>query len=77
MAADKPINLRRARKARQRAEARAQADTNAAAHGVPRAVRDLADARRSLELGRHEGHRRADPKAAPKAAARDAAKPDD
>lgn len=39
------VNLRRARKAKARAEKSAQADANRARHGVAKPVRDLAKAR--------------------------------
>jgi len=43
--ADNVINLRQRRKAKARAERRAEADRNAAAHGVPAAVTELSRAR--------------------------------
>jgi hypothetical protein len=39
------VNLRRARKAKARASAAAQADTNRATHGVRKSVRELTKAR--------------------------------
>lgn len=45
MPADKPINLRLARKRKARETARAAGDANAAAHGVPKPIRALAEAR--------------------------------
>ena len=56
--ADKPINLRRARKDRDRAARRAEADANAVAHGLPKAVRDLEAARRAQAAARLDAHRR-------------------
>ena len=58
------VNLRRARKERNRAAARAAADANAAVHGVPKAARRLAEARRekadrALDAARREGDGRA------------------
>ena len=40
-----PINLNKARKARAKVEAKAQAAQNRAVHGLPKAVRDLSAAR--------------------------------
>ena len=40
-----PINLNKARKARAKLEAKAKAAENRVAHGLPKAVRDLAAAR--------------------------------
>ncbi len=40
---DKPINLRQARKARDKADARGKADANAALHGRPKALRRVED----------------------------------
>ena len=48
------INLRRARKAKARAEKAKGAEANRAAHGVPKALRKLEDARRKNELSRLE-----------------------
>ncbi len=55
----KLVNLRRARKARAREEARSQADANAVRHGTPRTLRDLAEARAAKAERDLEGHRRA------------------
>lgn len=52
------INLNRARKEKARRAARAKADANAALHGIPKAERGLADARRAVDAARHEAHRR-------------------
>lgn len=41
----KVVNLRQARKRKARDAARAEGDRNAAAHGIPKAARDLARAR--------------------------------
>lgn len=56
--APKIVNLRRARKARARAETRAAADANAARHGTPKPARDLAEARRAKAERELDGHRR-------------------
>ena len=56
----KPVNLRHARKHKARAEARTEADANAARHGEARPVRSLREAREDLEARRLEGHRRDD-----------------
>ena len=44
------VNLRRARKARTRAEKEREADANRARHGTPKAARDLAEARTEKAL---------------------------
>ena len=41
----KPVNLNRFKKQKARTEKSARADQNAALHGLPKAVRDLAKAR--------------------------------
>ncbi|MBV9993162.1 MAG: DUF4169 family protein [Alphaproteobacteria bacterium] len=51
------VNLRRARKARGRAEKEREAEANRAKHGTPKSARDLAEARaqkaaRDLEAGK-------------------------
>lgn len=60
--ADKPSadihNLRHARRARQRAEAQAAADANRAKHGVSRAARSLADARKAKAARDLDAHKR-------------------
>ncbi|MGF1503068.1 MAG: DUF4169 family protein [Paracoccaceae bacterium] len=63
--ADAPINLRRARKARDRAAARAEADANALRHGIAKPTRDLADARRAKAARDLDGHLRPIPEAGP------------
>ncbi|MEQ8435497.1 MAG: DUF4169 family protein [Oceanicaulis sp.] len=54
----KPINLRQARKRKARAEKDKQADANRIAHGAPKAVRDLAAARREKLVRTVDGHKR-------------------
>lgn len=54
----KPINLRQARKRKARADKDKQAQTNRVAHGTPKAVRDLAAARRGQHARRVDGHKR-------------------
>lgn len=54
------INLRRARKAKARAGEAARADANRIHHGLPKAERALAAARRDLDAARLEGARRTD-----------------
>lgn len=51
------INLRRARKARLRADEAAKADDNRIAFGRPKKTRTLQQKRKVLEADRHEGHR--------------------
>jgi hypothetical protein len=48
------INLRRARKAKAKAEKDKAAEANRVAHGTPKALRTLAEARREKELSRLE-----------------------
>jgi hypothetical protein len=48
------LNLRRARKAKARAEKDRAADANRIAHGTPKALRKLEAARREKELSRLE-----------------------
>jgi hypothetical protein len=48
------INLRRARKAKARAEKDKAADANRIAHGTPKSLRKLEEARREKELSRLE-----------------------
>ena len=57
----KPINLRQARKRKARAEKDKQADANRIAHGTPKAVRDLAAARREKLARTVDGHKRETP----------------
>lgn len=52
------VNLRQARKARQRADRRAAADANAAKHGQTKADRDLAQARADKARADLDAHRR-------------------
>jgi len=52
------VNLRRARKAKARAEAETQAAANRAAFGRTKSEKTLRDAQDALALRRHEGHRR-------------------
>ncbi len=52
------INLRQARKARDRAAREAQAEENRAKSGRPKADRTLAAAKDELARRRHEAHRR-------------------
>lgn len=54
------VNLRRARKARDRASAEAQAAQNRIAFGRTKAERKLSDAEKTLAERRLEGHRLAD-----------------
>ncbi|GJD56351.1 DUF4169 family protein [Methylobacterium dankookense] len=51
------INLRQARKARERAAKEAQAAENRVAFGRPKKARTLQEKRKVLEETRHEGHR--------------------
>ncbi|WP_342164292.1 DUF4169 family protein [Methylobacterium sp. SD21] len=55
------INLRQVRKARARAEADAQAETNRIAFGTPKKTKTLQQKRKALEETRHEGHRLEEP----------------
>ncbi|MFN3641446.1 MAG: DUF4169 family protein [Gemmobacter sp.] len=52
------VNLRAVRKTRARAEARRQADANAALHGRTRAQRAAEEAERITAARRLDGHRR-------------------
>ncbi|MEM1150210.1 MAG: DUF4169 family protein [Pseudomonadota bacterium] len=56
--ADKPINLRRARKVQARKAARADAEAKARVHGQSKAVQSLEAARRAKAAAALEGHRR-------------------
>jgi Domain of unknown function (DUF4169) len=66
------VNLRRARKAKGRAEKDKQAEVNRVLHGTPKAVRNLAEVRKDkankalsghrLEKGRSVGESRSDQK---------------
>ena len=51
------INLRQARKAKARVQKAAEAAGNRVAFGAPKKAKTLAEARRSIEVARHEGHR--------------------
>ena len=52
------VNLRQARKARDRARKRAEADENAARHGLSRAAKSLAEARAEKARAALDAHRR-------------------
>ena len=56
----KIVNLRRARKGRARAAARAAAGANAVRHGEGRLTLELREARAALARRRLDGHRRDD-----------------
>ena len=56
--ADKVVNLRRARKAKARNDARREADGNAARFGRSRTEREADAARAALEVRRLDGHER-------------------
>lgn len=56
----KIVNLRQARKQRERAERRAEGDANAARHGEPRALRQARDSEEQRAARVHEAHRRDD-----------------
>jgi Domain of unknown function (DUF4169) len=51
------VNLRRARKVKARGEKDKTAQANRVAHGTPKAVRNLADARKDKAEQRLAGHR--------------------
>ncbi|HEX8417590.1 MAG TPA: DUF4169 family protein [Methylobacterium sp.] len=51
------INLRAARKAKARGEKEVQAEENRVVFGRPKKAKTLAQARKSIEVSRHEGHR--------------------
>jgi hypothetical protein len=51
------VNLRRARKAKARKEKAAEADRNRVAHGTPKQVRDVTEARSEKAGAQLEGHR--------------------
>ena len=52
------INLRRARKAKDKAAKAKTADANRVAHGTPKNLRDLAKARADKEQRNLEGHKK-------------------
>ena len=52
------INLRRARKAKDKAEKAKTAEANRVAHGTPKDLRDLAKARAEKERRDLEGHKK-------------------
>ena len=52
------VNLRRARKHKARAEKEDKAAANRAKHGTPKAMRDLATARREKEIRDIDAHKR-------------------
>lgn len=52
------VNLRRARKAKERADAAAQAAANRVAFGLSKSEKRLRDAQDALARRRHEGHKR-------------------
>jgi hypothetical protein len=52
---DKPINLRQARKAREKAENRAEADANAALHGRPKWQRRAEDENKRRDTAQLDG----------------------
>ncbi len=56
-----PVNLNRVRKARRKADAKRQADANAARFGRSGAEVAAEDARAALACRRLDGHRTADP----------------
>ncbi|HEY8698836.1 MAG TPA: DUF4169 family protein [Rhizomicrobium sp.] len=56
------VNLRRARKAKGRAEKESQAAANRAKHGVAKSLRDLAGARDELTKRAADAHRLDDKK---------------
>ena len=55
------VNLRQARKRKEREGREARAAENRAAFGRPKAERELANAREDQERRRLDGHRRDDP----------------
>ncbi|RZJ16310.1 MAG: DUF4169 family protein [Brevundimonas sp.] len=54
------INLNKARKARDKATAKRNAETNRAAHGRSKADRQAADTARDRDAARLDGHKRDD-----------------
>jgi hypothetical protein len=51
------INLRAARKAKARGEKDAKAEENRVLFGRPKKAKTLAQAKKAVEVSRHEGHR--------------------
>ena len=51
------INLRTARKAKARGEKDVKAEENRVLFGRPKKVKTLAQAKKAIEVSRHEGHR--------------------
>jgi hypothetical protein len=51
------VNLRRVKKAKARAEKSAEADANRVKHGVAKATRGLAEARKDAQTKKVEAHR--------------------
>jgi len=51
------VNLRQFRKARERAEAEAKAESNRVAFGRPKKARTLQERKKAIEVSRHEGHK--------------------
>lgn len=51
------INLRQARKAKERAVKESQAADNRIAFGRPKKARTLSEAKKAIEFARHEGHK--------------------
>jgi len=51
------VNLRRARKAKEKAEKEKTAEANRIAHGTPKTLRKLSDARKDKAEQRLSGHR--------------------
>ena len=51
------VNLKRARKARTKADKEKAAEANRVLHGTPKALRNLAEARKDQADQAHSGHR--------------------
>ena len=58
--AEKLINLRQYRKAKARKDKAEQAEVNRVWHSTPKALRDLAEARKKLGEAKIEAHKRQD-----------------
>ena len=56
--ADKPINLRHYRKTKARKDKAEQAEANRVLHGTPKALKDLAEARKAQQDARIDAHKR-------------------